>query len=530
MAREEGDLDALLSVLNVCLKNNFAGVENFSMYSQSFYGTKVLVEQYYAEVEQALRFLNASNAVSAHAKRTFYRVASKNYGKTALCLSGGASFGYYHVGVVKALLDADLLPTIVSGTSAGGLIAALVCTRTNDELRALLVPELADRITACEEPLRVWLPRFLRTGARFDSLQWAAKATFFTRGSLTFREAYERTGKVLNISVIPSDRHSPAHLLNYISAPDCLIWSALLASAAVPGILNPVFLMQKAPDGSVHPWSWGYKFRDGSLRVDIPLQQLHSLFNVTYPIVSQVNPHVHLFHYGQRGTPGRPTAFRRGKGWRGGFLLSATEHILKLNLKTNFKIIRDLDLMPRFMGQDWSSVFLQPFKGAATIWPRSRLLDWPQILTDPDRKELARKIASGQHVTFAMLHMIENRVRLERAIAAGRRQARAQHTSSRENGAPRPPPLAIGEADRSDAEQESVHAPESEPTERESPSSEKAPRDLSSWYGNNTADAEREDRHWERRGTISLRGLEDTVMEENETETNATGDADSNST
>jgi len=34
------------------------------------------------------------------------------------------------------------------------------------------------------------------------------QCTFFTHGSLTFREAYLRTGRILNISVIPADRHS----------------------------------------------------------------------------------------------------------------------------------------------------------------------------------------------------------------------------------------------------------------------------------------------------------------------------------
>ena len=61
-----------------------------------------------------------------------------------------------------------------------------------------MTPELARRIDACEESIRVWMPRFLRTGARFDSTKWAAKAMFFTRGSMTFREAFERTGRVLN--------------------------------------------------------------------------------------------------------------------------------------------------------------------------------------------------------------------------------------------------------------------------------------------------------------------------------------------
>jgi hypothetical protein len=36
----------------------------------------------------------------------------------------------------------------------------------------------------------------------------AHQCTFFTRGSMTFKEAYARTGRILNISVIPADRHS----------------------------------------------------------------------------------------------------------------------------------------------------------------------------------------------------------------------------------------------------------------------------------------------------------------------------------
>lgn len=80
-----------------------------------------------------------------------------------------------HFGVVKAFLDAGLLPRVITGTSAGGLIAALTCTRTDEELKQLLRPELAHKITACSEPFKVWFDRFLKTGARFDSVEWASK-------------------------------------------------------------------------------------------------------------------------------------------------------------------------------------------------------------------------------------------------------------------------------------------------------------------------------------------------------------------
>jgi hypothetical protein len=53
-------------------------------------------------------------------------------------------------------------------------------------------------------------------------------------------------------------------------------------------------------------------------------------------------------------------------GWRGNFLLSAAEQWLKHELTKNFKVIRDLELLPQLLGQDWSSVFLQRFDGAVT--------------------------------------------------------------------------------------------------------------------------------------------------------------------
>lgn len=424
--REQGDDVELMAVLDLCCRNNFAGTENFRLYSETYYGTKYLIEEYLSEVERGFERIMASESISLEQKRTFFRGVSKNLGRSGLCLSGGGAFGYYHIGLVKALLDAKLLPKIVSGTSAGGLIAALTCTRTDEELSKLLVPELADRITACEEPIRVWAKRAWQTGARFDPVQWADKASFFTMGSLTFKEAFERTGKTLNVSVIPSDRNSPVKLLNYLTAPRCVIWSALLASAAVPGLLPPVCLMQKTRKGDFVPWNWGHRFKDGSLRVDIPLQDLHSMFHVNYPIVSQVNPHVHLFFFAPTGNPGRPVAHRKGKGWRGGFLLSAAEHVLKLHLSVNFKIIRDLDLLPAILGTDWSGVFLQRFGGAVTIWPKTRFWDWIRILSDPDRAELTRMLKVGQQATWPKLHMIENRIRMERAVEHGRKMCRVQ--------------------------------------------------------------------------------------------------------
>lgn len=45
--------------------------------------------------------------------------------------------------------------------------------------------------------------------------------------------------------------------MNYLTAPECVIWSAVLASAAVPAILNPVVMMMKTSDGTLAPYSFG---------------------------------------------------------------------------------------------------------------------------------------------------------------------------------------------------------------------------------------------------------------------------------
>lgn len=424
-SRLENDAEGVKDVLEVCLRANFAGIESLPLYSQTHLGTKTLIENYVDEVEKSIIYVRETPLIAPQEKTSFFRRTAKNLGTSALCLSGGGTFGYYHLGVIKALVEARLLPTVITGASAGSLVAALLCTRTDEELGQILVPELADMITGAEEPINVWLPRMIRTGARFDTVIWAKKSCFFTMGSMTFLEAYERTGRILNVSVIPYDLHSPTTLLNFITAPNCVIFSAILASAAVPLVMNPVVLLEKKKDGTVRPWKFQGKHKDGSLRVDVPLESLHIYFNTSFSIVSQVNPHVHLFFFQPRGAPGQPVVHRRGQGWRGGFILSALEQYIKIELVKNLRVIRDLELLPaEFGGQTFTAVFLQRFEGTVTVWPQTRLKDWLNILEDPSREDISRMIEGGQRVTWPKIRMIENRLRIERQVFAGRMQTK----------------------------------------------------------------------------------------------------------
>lgn len=258
-------VEQLKVLVEASVKNNFFGLENAKLYSETYYGTKHLAQKFIDELCSSLTCVLRSPYLKPMEKYSFSQHLHTNYGRTALCLSGGASFAWYHFGVVKALLDTSLLPDIITGTSGGALVAALVATHSNGELTQILVPALAYHMKACGESFLVWGPRWWSTGARFSTLDWARHCSWFCRGSTTFREAYERTGRILNVACVPSDPHSPTILANYLTAPDCVIWSAVLASAAVPGILNPVVLMMKKRDGTLAPYSFSHKWKDGRL-------------------------------------------------------------------------------------------------------------------------------------------------------------------------------------------------------------------------------------------------------------------------
>lgn len=114
-------------------------------------------------------------------------------------------------------------------------------------------------------------------------------------GDLTFKEIYQQNGWNLNITVTDFTLNQESRLLNYLTAPNVTLWSAVLASCAIPGMFAQVKLMQKLNDGSIvayDPSSSGLQFVDGSVASDLPMQRISELFNVNTFIVSQVNPHV----------------------------------------------------------------------------------------------------------------------------------------------------------------------------------------------------------------------------------------------
>lgn len=235
----------------------------------------------------------------------FMKRARAAYGRTALCLSGGAMMGLYHIGHLRGLMETDCLPHIVSGCSAGSVIGAVLCTRTNEELARDLQPQAIGPKMKCFE--RSWPDRFVsvwKTGNLFSGDEWQEMIRWFTCGDMTFEEAYNKTGRILCIALAATKKRTPPVLLNYISAPHVTIGSAVVASAAVPGFVSPQHLKVKDVDGTVRI-AGPETYFDGSIRHDIPTAGLSEMLNCQFFVACQCNPHIVPFFFNPKGGVGR---------------------------------------------------------------------------------------------------------------------------------------------------------------------------------------------------------------------------------
>ena len=80
------------------------------------------------------------------------------------------------------------------------------------------------------------------------------------------QEAFEKTGRILNITVNMKDGDIPV-LLNYLTAPNVLIKSAACASCAVVGIYEDVDMYSKSNNGEITKWEQaGQKWTPTTLR------------------------------------------------------------------------------------------------------------------------------------------------------------------------------------------------------------------------------------------------------------------------
>ena len=281
--RESGDIDSLLYYLNEGLHGNMANMGAPSLYTRAQFGTKELVSNFVDELVQAVESVAElpPSKLKKSQKIAMLRRTSMCFGRSALMLSGAGSLGAFHLGVIKSLVEQDLLPRIISGASAGSFVTALLGTHTHEDLVEKLASDNLYQVMNFHTP---------ETSRRRIDLYDLEELMRRVIPDLTFLEAYELSGLHINVSVAPSQVQQRSRLLNATTAPNALIREAVLASCAIPGLFPPVTLMGRNSSGKRQPYVPSRTWIDGSILDELPSKRLGRMYGANHFISSQANP------------------------------------------------------------------------------------------------------------------------------------------------------------------------------------------------------------------------------------------------
>lgn len=157
------DLQAIMLLIRNGLIRHLAGIGNPLLFSQTRFGSKNLIHLHQDSlakllwmvarapddmltIDQRLSFCAVRRAPArpspsatdvAAVVSMVEQESRHSLGKTALLLSGGAGLGMYHFGVIKALWQQNLLPRVMSGSSAGSIVVGIVGTMDTKELEEI---------------------------------------------------------------------------------------------------------------------------------------------------------------------------------------------------------------------------------------------------------------------------------------------------------------------------------------------------------------------------------------------------------
>jgi len=402
--QEAGNPVDLEATVTESLYRNLPDVSAPPLYTESHTGeTKQLVGEWLDTCVSALEFLRdvPMPGVSQAARRARFEQAYDNFGRSALMLSGGGAWGLYHLGVVKALREAQLLPRVICGSSMGAIIASGVATRTDSELDTLYgEPESIHR-----GAVRVLSPGGLvRHRALFDPAQLREHVEANV-GDMTFREAYTRTGRVLNVSISPTRARQKPRVLSFSTAPNVLVADATIASCSIPGLWPAVMLRARTHDGQLAPYVPTERWVDGSMRSDLPLRRVARLHNVNHYVVSQANPGI--TQVAGKRNQGPLSAIAR----LGGAMVRAQAAAV---LGEARRYAHDERIRP--MLNTIYSLVGQHYSGDIDIHPRVPVAKFGRVMGNPSARELQGYILGGERATWSHLAIVRDQTRIHKAL------------------------------------------------------------------------------------------------------------------
>ena len=446
-AREDDDILGLVNLLRSGLVRNLGNITTPRLFNRAYAGTKLLIEEYITQVALAVEYVTAlpttpnnEQGWTSQAKLDLLHDTRQAFGRSTLVLQGGAVFGLCHLGVVKALHLRGLLPRIITGTATGALIAALVGIHTEDELLDFLNGDGIDLTaltqgdhdeTSSEKALLSQnkngyrfqtllrrLTRFMREGYFLDIkvLEACVRANV---GDLTFEEAYARTKRVLNITVATSGRGDVPNLLNYLTAPNVLVWSAALASNASSSTLYaPVMLKCKDETGAIVPWASAQETTFRSWRTasyndrESPLSRIAELFNVNHFVVSQARPYIVPFLRSDLQPPNP----NHHAGLRSGLTLPLLR-LVTLEIHHRLSQLDSLGLLPSTIRR---LLIDETVPGASlTLVPNLRTSDFLKLLEPATKESLDYWILAGEKSVWPAVGALKVRCAVEVELDRG---------------------------------------------------------------------------------------------------------------
>jgi len=394
----------LIDVVQESLSRHSWELNSPELYTQAYSGTKYIISEYFQEIEDSINYIcdNDFAGITDNDKLKIFEEGNRIHGNTALMLSGGASFGIYHLGVVKALHEQNLLPRIIVGSSMGAIVAAAACSKTDEELKEYFAnPKAIHRVAIKMHELT----NIMSTGSVMDPTQ-LIEHIHNNIGDFTFKEAFEKTGRTLNISVSATRKRQRPRVLNYFSTPNLLIEQSALASCAIPGIFPPVTLLQKNSSGDVIPYMESETWIDGSVHLDVPMQRIIRLHNVSRSIVSQANPHV--------------IPFVKEEGEQG--LFPFMQELISSTLQVPLLKFMDLGVylserMPWLSILDKArSMIDQEYHGDINIYYPMTLESVAKIVSNPTQEEFEDYIRKGELATWPKIAFIRDQMHLNKVL------------------------------------------------------------------------------------------------------------------
>lgn len=399
--RRGGSVRELTFHLAEGLHGNLANISNPLLYGSARIGTKRLIEQYVEEVARCLDYICVGEFrdFSHDEKVLFFKRTGASFGRSALLLSGGATLGMFHLGVIKALFQNNLLPRVISGSSAGSIIAAMTCTRSDAQLSTMFEPGNIN-LAAFQ---RVSFIKVFKGSTLMDSGHLAACLNA-NIGEESFVQAFERTRRILGITVSPAELNQQPRLLNYLTAPNVLVKKAVQASCAIPGVFEPVMLEARDFEGQVVPHMRSKLWVDGTLANDLPILRLARLHNVNHYIVSQTNPHV--------------VPFLQDNVQRSRSVGSLASELVKVAGRDVVKVAREhfQHYAAGRVVDKLNDILQQRYSGDVTLFPQQSPRNLMRMLSNPSAADIAQYIRDGERATWPKLERIRVQTRISRAF------------------------------------------------------------------------------------------------------------------